>query len=107
MPIFAVETHQAGCIPTQELVDAYDMLATGEPIYDLANPYVDEKHSDININTRSGYNPEKPYEGRDPRFYASVIYNGSKLNTGVLNKTVEIWNNENTWDGKECSFPRW
>lgn len=105
VPIFAVETHQAGCIPTQELVDAYDMLATGEPIYDLANPYVDEKHSDININTRSGYNPEKPYEGRDPRFYASVIYNGSKLNTGVLNKTVEIWNNENTWDGKECSFP--
>lgn len=105
VPIFAVETHQAGCIPTQELVDAYDMLATGEPIYELANPYVDEKHSDININTRSGYNPEKPYEGRDPRFYASVIYNGSKLNTGVLNKTVEIWNNENTWDGKECSFP--
>ncbi|MDE6395081.1 MAG: RagB/SusD family nutrient uptake outer membrane protein, partial [Duncaniella sp.] len=100
------ETHQAGSCPTQEMVDAYDMLATGEPIYDLANPYVDEKHSDININTKSGYDPANPYVGRDPRFYASIIYNGSKVNTGVLNKTVEIWNNETTWDGQECSYAK-
>lgn len=105
VPIFAVETHQAGCVPTQELVDAYDMLATGEPIYDLTNPYVDEKHSDININSKSGYDPENPYVGRDPRFYACIIYNGSKMNTGVLNKTVETWNNESEWDGSECSYP--
>lgn len=106
VPIYAKETHQAGCCPTQEMVDAYDMLATGEPIYDLANPYVDEKHSDININAKSGYDPANPYVGRDPRFYASVIYNGSKLNTGVLNKTVEIWNNETAWDGSSCEYPK-
>ena len=104
VPIFADNTHQAGCIPTQELVDAFDMLATGEPIYDLANPYTDEKHSDININAKSGYDPANPYVGRDPRFYACIYYNGSKLNTGELNKTVETWNNENTWDGKTCSY---
>ena len=105
VPIFAERTHQAGCVPTQELVDAYDMLETGEPIYDLANPYVDEMHSDININPKSGYDPAKPYVGRDPRFYACIFYNGSKLNTGVLNKTVETWNNTSSWDGSPCSYP--
>lgn len=103
IPIFT-GTFAAGVIPTQELVDAYDMLATGEPIYDLANPYVDEKHSDININAKSGYDPENPYVGRDPRFYASIYYNGCKVNTGVLNKTAEIWNNEQTWNGGECPY---
>ena len=97
-------SHQAGCVPTQELVDAFDMLATGEPIYDLANPYVDEMHSDININPKSGYDPANPYKGRDPRFYACIWYNGSKINTGVLNKAVDTWNNENTWDGQECKY---
>lgn len=103
VPLFT-NSHQAGCVPTQELVDAFDMLATGEPIYDLANPYVDERHTDININAKSGYDPANPYVGRDPRFYACIWYNGSKINTGVLNKTVETWNNECTWDGKDCSY---
>lgn len=104
VPVYATPPHQAGCIPTQEMVDAYDMLETGEPIYDLANPYVDEFHSDINLNPKSGYNPDDPYKGRDPRFYASVIYNGSSINTGVLPTTVTIWNNESTWDGNECQY---
>lgn len=103
VPLFT-KSHQAGCVPTQELVDAFDMLATGEPIYDLANPYVDEMHSDININPKSGYDPANPYKGRDPRFYACIWYNGSKINTGVLNKPVDTWNNENTWDGQECKY---
>ena len=103
VPLFT-NSHQAGCVPTQELVDAFDMLATGEPIYDLANPYVDEMHSDININPKSGYDPANPYKGRDPRFYACIWYNGSKINTGVLNKAVDTWNNENTWDGQECKY---
>ena len=103
VPLFT-NSHQAGCVPTQELVDAFDMLATGEPIYDLANPYVDEKHSDININPKSGYDPANPYTGRDPRFYACIYYNGSKINTGVLNKTVETWNNEMSWNGEACNY---
>lgn len=95
---------KAGVCPTQELVDAYDMLATGEPIYDLNNPYVDEKHSDININPKSGYDPKNPYNGRDPRFAACIIYNGSKVHDGVFNKTIETWNNEKTWDGDKCNY---
>lgn len=46
--------------PTQNFVDEFQM-ANGLDISDPA----------------SGYNPAKPYIGREPRFYASVWYNGS------------------------------
>ena len=35
---------QLTIVPSQELVDAYDMLATGKPVLDLSKPYNDEKH---------------------------------------------------------------
>lgn len=28
---------------------------------------------------RSGYDPQKPYDDRDPRFYAAIYYNGSSV----------------------------
>lgn len=103
IPLFG-NTFKCGVCPTQELVDCYDMLETGEPIYDLTNPYVDEMHSDININPKSGYDPANPYKGRDPRFAANIWYNGSKINTGILDKSVDTWNNESTWNGEECKY---
>lgn len=45
--------------PTQNHVDLYEMKATGKPITDPT----------------SGYNPASPYVGRDPRFYANILYN--------------------------------
>jgi starch-binding outer membrane protein, SusD/RagB family len=51
--------------PTQEMVDAYEMAATGLPITDPA----------------SGYNPDMPYTGRDSRFYASIFYHGSEFSS--------------------------
>ena len=48
--------------PTQELVDAFP-AANGYPITD----------------PRSGYDPQHPYEGRDPRFYATVFHDGSQV----------------------------
>lgn len=53
---------EATLAPTQELVDAFPM-ANGFPITD----------------SRSGYDASKPYDGRDPRFYASIYYNGSQI----------------------------
>lgn len=44
--------------PTQNHVDLYEM-ANGKPITDPT----------------SGYNPRQPYAGRDPRFYANILYN--------------------------------
>lgn len=45
--------------PTQEYVDMFEM-SNGKAITDPS----------------SGYDPNDPYFGRDPRFYASVFYNG-------------------------------
>ncbi|MDI9606426.1 MAG: RagB/SusD family nutrient uptake outer membrane protein [Bacteroidota bacterium] len=64
----------AGACPTQELVDCYEMQATGlQPI----TGYSDQRFLQPIVNTASGYDPENPYEGRDPRFYATIYYNGA------------------------------
>jgi len=76
--IGAMYQYKSGTCPSQELVDCYEMT-NGEPILDLAQPYKDEvTHLQPNINTRSGYDEKNPYVNRDPRFYASIYYNGSK-----------------------------
>lgn len=54
------ETSWGGVNPTQDLVDDYAM-DNGLPITDVT----------------SGYDPQNPYESREPRFYQSVVYNGS------------------------------
>lgn len=53
---------RAAVVPTQNLVDRFPM-ANGYPITD----------------SRSGYDPLKPFSGRDPRLYASIYFNGSKV----------------------------
>lgn len=52
---------RAGTLPTQNLVDAYEMQSTGLPISD----------------PQSGYDVNNPYQGRDPRFAATVLYDGA------------------------------
>lgn len=54
--------------PLQELVNDYEMKATGLPIGDPA----------------SGYNAQRPYEGRDPRFYATILYPGANWKGKIL-----------------------
>ncbi|HEX5553987.1 MAG TPA: RagB/SusD family nutrient uptake outer membrane protein [Chitinophagaceae bacterium] len=56
--------------PTQELVDAFPMdngMAIADPV--------------------SGYDPDHPYQNRDPRLGATVFYNGSEW----LQRTVETF----------------
>ena len=50
----------AGNTPFQNLVDAYEMNS-GKSISDPT----------------SGYDPQNPYVNRDPRFYATILYNGA------------------------------
>lgn len=76
--IGAQDGYKSGTCPTQELVDAYE-TTNGLPVLNPDNPYQDEKHTQPNYNKANTlYNPDKPYENRDPRFYASIYYNGSK-----------------------------
>jgi hypothetical protein len=72
--------NSAGACPTQELVDCYEMQATGlVPI----TGYSDAQHLQPIINTASGYDPDKPYDGRDPRFYATIYFNGATRDLGL------------------------
>lgn len=64
---------KAGCSPSQELVDAYEM-SNGEP---AILGYYDEDHLRPIINAGSGYSEANPYLNRDPRFYATVWYNNA------------------------------
>ncbi|UMB52410.1 RagB/SusD family nutrient uptake outer membrane protein [Lutibacter sp. A64] len=55
------EGGNTGTCPTQNLVDAYEMQATGLSIMDPA----------------SGYDATNPYAGRDPRLAQTVLVNGA------------------------------
>lgn len=64
----------AGHCPTQNIIDSYEMQKTGiAPI----NGYSDSKGLTPIINAASGYDEQNPYVGRDPRFEASIYYNGA------------------------------
>lgn len=69
--------------PTQNLVDAFPM-ANGYPI----------NYEDKN---KSKYNPNNPYENRDPRLSHYIIYNGSKA--GVMDQIILTGTYSNTDDG--------
>jgi hypothetical protein len=76
---------KAGAGPSQELVDCYEMEETGEmPVLG----YSDADHLQPIINAASGYNPAKPYEGRDPRFYASIYYNNAPRSLVVSGQSI-------------------
>lgn len=74
----AILGFKAGTCPSQELVDAFETV-NGETVLDLNKPYLDEQHLKPNYNSSNTmYNHNDPYANRDPRFYATVYYNGSK-----------------------------
>lgn len=66
---------QGSMNPTQNHVDMYEMQLTGKPITDAT----------------SGYNPANPYAGRDPRFYANILYNDAPWQ----GRRMQMWNNGN------------
>ncbi len=58
--------------PTQNHVDLYEVVQRANPA-DPASPIVSS--APLVDGVAPGYNPQKPYENRDPRFYANIIYN--------------------------------
>lgn len=65
------EGGNTGTCPTQNLVDAYEMQGNGKGIGEAG----------------SGYDPANPYQGRDPRLSATVLYNGALLK----GQPVQTW----------------
>ena len=85
---------EAGPCPSQELIDCYDMADGTEPILG----YSDADHLQPIINTASSYDEENPYENRDPRFYASIYYNGCQRNLNDANSILY------TYEGGNCGI---
>ncbi|MGF7230439.1 RagB/SusD family nutrient uptake outer membrane protein [Arachidicoccus sp.] len=56
-----------GNVPLQNLVDDYEM-SNGKSITDPT----------------SGYDPTHPYDNRDPRFYATILYNGAQYRSSTV-----------------------
>jgi hypothetical protein len=73
-----------GPTPSQELIDAFE-TRNGEPVLDLKQPYLDEKHLQPNFRPGTGYNDQDPYANRDPRMYVTALLNGTEI----------VWNNGN------------
>lgn len=63
-----------GTPPSQSLVDAFEMQGTGLPITDPA----------------SGYDPNDPYAGRDPRLGQAIAYPGAVVDGVTFNGTQSI-----------------
>jgi len=59
--------------PTQELVDEF-FMANGKPITDPT----------------SGYNPQKPYVNREPRFYKWIVYDGAPYKMDWMSATDTV-----------------
>lgn len=74
------EGGQTGTCPTQNLVDSYEMQETGIGINEIG----------------SGYDPENPYAGRDPRLEETILHNGSMF------KGLEI----ECWEGGRNGPPK-
>ncbi len=95
VPLSGSAQESAGACPTQELVDAYEVtnstMSTSAPVVDLANPYTDTNHTLANITDAAralGYSDNTPYANRDPRFYATIYYNGATIGSNKVESYV-------------------
>lgn len=59
--------------------------AINQPTQNIVNEY-EMKNGKMITEAGSGYDSGKPYENRDPRFYASILYDGSTF----LGKTLDF-----------------
>lgn len=57
--------------------NGYDGWGGNCPLQNVVNDYELKETGKKPAEDGSGYDPTKPYEGRDPRFYASILYNGA------------------------------
>jgi hypothetical protein len=86
---FVVDVVKAGACPSQELVDSYETI-NGEPVLNLANPYLDANHLTPNYNSANKqYNKNDPYTNRDPRLFSTIYCNGVFHN--LTNNTLPVW----------------
>lgn len=114
--------YRCGMVPTQELVDQYENVVYNSSeatesyfVLDLEKPYMDANHLSPNYNSNNPvYDAQNPYVDRDPRFYATVIYNECVReaywkNTETDGRTGQVWagdqiRRKTIWTNKEDDY---
>lgn len=74
------------CMEIANGPNGYNGWAGNTPLQNLVDAYQMNNGKDITDPT-SGYDPLHPYDNRDARFYATILYNGATYR----NSTVEIY----------------
>ncbi|WP_282456546.1 RagB/SusD family nutrient uptake outer membrane protein [Chitinophaga sedimenti] len=85
-------------LPTYNYAAAFE-TKDGYPVYqtdEYGNPLLDANGQFV-VNPASGFNPQKPYENRDSRFYHSLWYNQAMFSGNVFN----TWRAEDGSMGQE------
>lgn len=75
--------------PTQNVVDAYEMTNGVIPVIDGV----------VNPDPNNQYDPSNPFVDRDPRFYASVLYNGA----GFKDRTFQPYKGGTDFSGNDAT----
>jgi len=75
--------------PSQNLVDAYEMTNGVIPVINGV----------VNPDPKNTYNPNDPYVNRDPRFYATVLYNGATFK----NREIQLYKDGTDFKGNDAT----
>lgn len=87
-------TANYGMCPTQNFVDRYETAPGGGDGYSYSLATEEERNK---AEQAGVYDPEKPYDGLDKRFYESIYYNGAELENfksqhgSDFNGKVNMW----------------
>lgn len=87
------QSKASGFCPTQNCVDMFETIY-GDPLYTG-----EERAAAI---AAGHYNPQKPYEGLDPRFYLDIIYDGAT--TKYSNEPIKFYYDPATHSYPTTSF---
>ena len=79
----------AAMFETKEGIPVYKTDDNGVPLI--------SSNGEFEVNPASGFDPQKPYDNRDSRFYHSIYYQGAKFS----NREVNVWRSEDGRKGTE------
>ena len=84
--LFVVNTARHVCMEISNGPNGYDGWAGNTPYQNLVDAYQMNNGKAI-TDPASGYDPQNPYINRDPRFYATILYNKAPYR----NSTVDVY----------------
>ncbi|MDO9552472.1 RagB/SusD family nutrient uptake outer membrane protein [Rhodonellum sp.] len=88
-PSIIVDGDATKFVPTANYVNQNFGMANGHPL----------PNNISNADSESGYDPEYPFKGRDPRFYSSIVFDGVQVVQGSMPPNQEDNRHANLFTG--------